>query len=117
MDEHEVASGLLEIIDQAAYKNSVRKVRKVHVAIGGRRGLDQARLKADFANSARNTVAEGAELDIEILPVRRHCQNCGDTFNGDVHDLPCPKCGHPHTEPISGEEAKVVDMEVDPVGV
>ncbi len=117
MDEHEVATGLLEIIDQAAYKNSVRKVRKVHVAIGGRRHIDQARLKADFAHAARNTVAEGAELEIQVLPVRRHCQSCGASFDGDVRDLPCPKCQHPHTEPISGEEAKVVDMEVELVEV
>jgi len=117
MDEHEITTGLLEIIDQAAYKNSVRKVRKVHVALGGCRHVDQAVLKEDFAHAARNTVAEGAELDIQVLPVRRHCQSCGDTFEADVHDLPCPKCGHPHTEPVSGEEARVVDMEVDPVGV
>jgi hydrogenase nickel incorporation protein HypA/HybF len=117
MDEHEMATGLLEIIDQTAYKNSVRKVRKVHVAIGGRRHLDQQRFKEDFAHAARNTVAEGAELEIQVLPVRRHCQSCGDTFEGEVRDLPCPKCGHPHTEPVSGEEARVVDMEVDPVEV
>jgi hydrogenase nickel incorporation protein HypA/HybF len=117
MDEREMAAGLLEIIDQTAYKNSVRKVRKVHVALGARRHVDQALLQEDFAHAARNTVAEGAELKIEILPLRRHCQSCGETFEGEIRDLPCPKCGHPHTEPVSGEEARIVDMEVDPVGV
>ncbi len=117
MDEREMAAGLLEIIDQAAYKNSVRKVRKVHVALGGCRHVDQELLKQDFASAARNTVAEGAELEIQVLAVRRHCQSCGDTFEGELNDVPCPKCGHPHTEPVSGEEARVVDMEVDPVGV
>ncbi len=113
MDEHEITTGLLQIIDQTAYRNSVRRVRKVHVALGGRRILDAERLKDDFHRAARNTVADGAELEIQVLPVQRHCQACGATFSADAHDLPCPECGHPHTEPVSGEEARVVDMEVE----
>ena len=117
MDEHEITTGLMEIIDQTAYRNSVKRVRKVHVELGGCRIFDPKQLQTDFAHAARNTVAEGAELEIKVLPVRRHCQSCGDTFDGDAHDLPCPHCGHPHTCPVTGEEARVVDMEVELVEV
>lgn len=113
MDEHELTTGLMEIIDQTAYRNAVKRVRKVHVELGGCLAVDQERLKLDFEHATRNTVAEGAELDIQVLPVRRHCQSCGDTFDAGSHDLPCPHCGHPHTFAVTGEEARVVDMEVE----
>ena len=113
MDEHEMASQVLEIIDRAAYRNAVHHVVAVHLEIGGRRGLNLDRLIHDFEVAARGTVAEGARLEVRVLPVRHHCHNCGSEFEADASDRPCPRCGHPHTEAVSGEEARVVDMEVD----
>jgi Zn finger protein HypA/HybF involved in hydrogenase expression len=48
-----------------------------------------------------------------VLPVRHHCQGCGNNFEASSSEHPCPQCGHPHTEMIGGEELRLLDMEVD----
>jgi hydrogenase nickel incorporation protein HypA/HybF len=66
-----------------------------------------------FEAVAHGTVAEGAALKVNVLPVRHHCQNCGADFDGSAKDLPCPECEHPHTELMGGEEIRVLEVQVD----
>jgi hydrogenase nickel incorporation protein HypA/HybF len=113
MDEHEVASQVLDIADQTAYRNAARRILSIHIVVGGRRGFDLNRLQQVFCESARGTVAEGAELRVRLLPVRHHCQNCGYNFDASNCECPCPGCGHPHTEMIGGEELRVLGVDLD----
>ena len=113
MDERELANTVVEIVDRAAYRNAVRHVACVHIAIGGLRAFDLQALNHAFEMVARDTVAEGARLEIRVLPVTRRCHNCGTNFEAAADDCECPHCGHPHTDPITGEEVRVLDMEVE----
>lgn len=112
MDEREIASSVLSVVDQAAYQRSASRIAVVHLAIGGRRVFDPERLQTVFAQAARGTVAEGAKLSVKVLPVRHRCMNCGLTFDAGPTDTSCPNCIHPHTEMIGGEELRLVDMEL-----
>ena len=110
-----MASHLLEIVDQVAYRNSARRVLCVQVEIGGRRVFDPVGIMRHFQQAARGTVADGARLEIRFLPVHRHCRNCGQDFDEpDPHKEACAHCGHPRSEAVGGEEARVVNIEVDP---
>jgi len=113
MDERELANYVLEIVDQAAYRISARRILAVHLAVGGRRVFNLDRLRDTFSHAARGTVAEGAALFVKVLPVRHHCQGCGNNFEALNGEHPCPQCGHPHTEMIGGEELRLLDMELD----
>lgn len=115
MDEHEITTHILTVVDQAAHRNTAHRILGVHLAIGGRRVLDPKRLQSVFAEAARGTVAEGAQLFVKVLPVRHHCQNCGHNFEAGRAEAPCPECSHPHTEMIGGEELRLLDMELDDV--
>jgi hydrogenase nickel incorporation protein HypA/HybF len=113
MDERELAHHVFEILDQAAHRNAVHHVMSVHLALGGRRKVDPDRLRERFDDVARGTVAEGARLKIDVLPVRRRCHNCGAEFDGSDAAVPCPACAHPVTEALDGEQMRVLDIEVD----
>lgn len=115
MNEHEIASSVLAIVDDAAYHNAATRISGLHLAIGGRRVFDPVRLQTTFAEDARGTVAEGAQLFVKVLPVEHHCQNCGLTFEAGSAETACPKCNHPHTEMLGGEELRLLDMELDDV--
>ncbi|HVP43296.1 MAG TPA: hydrogenase maturation nickel metallochaperone HypA [Terriglobales bacterium] len=113
MDERELANHVFEVLDQTAHRNAISHVMAVRLAIGGRRNFDLERLRSSFADVARGTVAEGARLEVKVLPVVRHCRNCGGDFEGSAADSPCPLCGHPVTEARGGEEVRVLDIQVD----
>jgi hydrogenase nickel incorporation protein HypA/HybF len=113
MDERELANYVLGVVDQAAYRNAVAHVAAVRLAIGGRRVIDIQRLNRTFEEVTHGTVAEGARLDVQVLPVTHHCRACGTNFPGTADDTPCPRCGHPHTEQVGGEEIRVLGMDVD----
>lgn len=113
MTERELANHVLEAVDRIAFTNAVHRVSRVRIAVGGRRHFDFELLDHTFADAARGTVADGATLLVKLLPVTRHCQRCGETFEGSARDLGCRLCGHPHTEPVNGEEVKLLDIEAD----
>lgn len=113
MDERELANHVFEVLDQAAHRKAISHVMGVRLAIGGRRNFDLDRLRSNFADVTRGTVAEGARLEVKVLPVPRHCRNCGGDFDGSAADSPCPSCGHPVTEARGGEEVRVLDIQVD----
>ena len=115
MDEREVANHVLAAVDVAAYRHAATRILAVHLAVGGRRVLDLNRLQIVFADVARGTVAEGAQLSVKVLPLRHRCPNCGNNFEASHAECPCPRCGHPHTELIGGEELQLLDMELDDV--
>lgn len=115
MDEREIANHVLEVVDQAAYRNAATRILGVHLEIGGRRIFDHDRLQTIFAEAARGTVAEGAQLFVKVLPVRHHCRSCGHDFQASNSEAPCPKCNHPRTEMIGGEELRLLNLELDDV--
>lgn len=113
MDERELANHVLEIVDNTAYRIAARRVVAVRVAVGGRRPVDLECLRRIFGDAARGTVAEGAQLLVEILPVEHHCQNCGNNFQAEGAERPCPACGHPRTEMVGGEELRLLNLDID----
>jgi hydrogenase nickel incorporation protein HypA/HybF len=113
MTERELANHVLEAVDRVAYQNAVHHVSRVRIAVGGRRHFDFELLDHTFADAARGTVADGAKLLVKLLPVRRSCHQCGKEFDGSARDHGCPQCGHAYTEPVNGEEVKLLDIEVD----
>ena len=113
MDEREIVSSVLAVVDQAAYRHAAGRILGVHLAIGGRRVFDPNRLQTAFSEAARGTVAEGAQLFVKVLPVRHHCRNCGNDFEGGGGETPCPECNHPRTEFVGGEELRLLDMELE----
>lgn len=113
MDERELANHVINVVDETAYRHAVRKVSAISIAIGGRRAFDLKRLDETFSNVAHGTVAEGARLSVQVLPVKRHCQNCGHDFDGTAANAACPECDHPVTEAVNGEEVRVVDIQVE----
>ncbi len=113
MDEREVANHVFEIVDREAYRAAAQRVLAVSVAIGGEYPLNPEQLQQSFGTITRGTVAEGARLLVDVLPVKRHCRNCGADFESREPDPPCPTCSHPKTEPTSGHEVKVLNIQVE----
>ena len=66
-----------------------------------------------FEVIAGGTIADGAELDLEIVPVRGTCRGCGEGFIVEDFLYICPKCQGRDIEITGGTELRIKDIEVD----
>lgn len=89
---HEVGyvESLLPVLERRA---AGRTVTRLGVRAGVLHRLVPASFQQAFDLVAAGTVAEGASVELEQVPVRLRCLGCG--AEGDHHDPPplCPACG------------------------
>ena len=109
MNELPIAHGLLKDLQQESKKHGVSHVSRVHIRIGSLRDIVPEDLTFAFETAAEGTVAEGAELNIGVVPARGRCDKCKINFDVDA-DTPmflCPKCGTGAEKLVSGKELEI----------
>ena len=66
-----------------------------------------------FGLVAKDTVCDGARLELEVVPARLRCGACGHEWEIDVPAFRCPRCASGDAEVVSGEELEVESIEVE----
>lgn len=112
MHELSIIQNIFKVVEETAANNHFKKVTKVHLKIGKMRQVVPEFLIFAFETVSKNTIAEGAQLVIEITPIILQCKACGNSFEekGD-EPLKCPKCGHEDLKIISGKEIILDNIE------
>jgi hydrogenase nickel incorporation protein HypA/HybF len=113
MHEVSIAQGLLKILEDEAKKHEVSRVTRVHVRIGELSTCVPDALTFAFEIVSEGTVAEGAELQIEMVPAKGRCDKCDIQFDVDSAMFLCPQCGGVAAEIVSGKELDVTDIEAE----
>ena len=114
MHELPVTHDILEIVLKHAHRSHVTKVYKVYLEIGAMSDLEQEWIQRYFDTISRGSVAEGAQIEVQKIPCRFLCNQCGEMFVTDMYsdeDISCPSCGAADAEMISGAEYTVKSME------
>jgi hydrogenase nickel incorporation protein HypA/HybF len=115
MHELSVTEGILKIALKHAAVNNVRKVKSIRLQIGKLSGLEDEWIQRYFDYLSKDTLAEGAILKIERMPIVVQCSACStssETEMADMGNLACPACGGKGSTLLSGREYTVKDMEV-----
>ena len=112
MHELSIATSLVETAGRKAEANGAGRVLRVNVRIGSLSGVEPESLSFCFPIAARETVCDGAELHLEIVPASGTCTKCG--AETEVHDLlaPCPTCGDWPLRVEGGREMQLESLEV-----
>lgn len=113
MHEMSIARSLLEVIEQYAPTNDSVRVKVVRLKIGELAGVIPDSLRFCFEVVSEGTVAQGAELVIETVPLVGRCQACGTDFHVEGYVFLCPRCDSPQVELISGNELDVIELELE----
>ena len=109
--EMSIAQSLLTIILDESAKHSITQVRQVNLQVGAMAAIVPESLSFCFELLARETLAEGATLAIEEIPVVARCRDCDLNYQVENQVFLCPRCGMPSLELISGRELSVVSIE------
>ena len=113
MHEVSIAQGLLKILHDETNKHGVSRVTRVHVRIGELSTIVPDALTFAFEVVSEGTVAQGAELKIEVVPAKGRCNKCNIEFDVEATMFLCPQCGGVAAEIISGKELDVAEIEAE----
>ena len=108
MHELSVANGIVEI---CAGRAGTARVIRIRLEIGMLSAVLPDAVRFCFDVCARNTVVEGAALEIIETPGRARCRDC----DGDVALVRLAgrcACGSANLRVVAGEELKIREMEI-----
>jgi len=111
MHELAIAESLLKIVRDESKKHGLIRVNQVRLRIGHLSTVVPSALSFSFEIIAQGTLAEGAHLAMEMVPVTGHCQDCDADFEIDDYLFLCPQCGGALVSLLSGKELEIVDIE------
>lgn len=113
MHEMSLAEGVLQLIEDAAHKDGFQKVRGVWLEIGRLAAVETEALRFCFDVVTRDSIVEGATLEIIDLPGEGWCMKCCDTVPMTEHLGACPRCGSHQVQVTGGTEMRVRELEVE----
>jgi hydrogenase nickel incorporation protein HypA/HybF len=113
MHEMSLAEGVLQVIEDSAKSNGFTRVKTVWLEIGQLSGAEAEAMRFCFDAVARNTLLEGARLEIVEAEGQGWCLGCGKTVAIRQRYEPCPLCGGYQVEPTGGMEMRVKELEVE----
>ncbi len=110
MHELSIASSILDLAMKHTPPGAV--LRAVRLRAGPMRGIEPQAMEWAWQANVADTPAQGSRIEVETLPWRLHCPDCGSDFVAeDIYGSCACGCKTPH--PISGDELQVVSIEVD----
>ena len=113
MHEIRIAEDLSAIVLDAARNEQLTKVTKINISFGQLIQIVPEIFEFAFRETIRNTVAEDAELTIEIVEVRMYCKNCGNEFHVKDNLFACSNCSSTDLEIRNGKELFIKSIEGD----
>jgi len=111
MHEIRIAEDLSVIVLDAARKENLSKVTKVNISFGQMVQIVPDIFEFAFRETVRNSIAQDAETDIEIIPVKMKCKNCGSDFQVKENLFACNECNSTDLEIIQGKELFIKSIE------
>lgn len=112
MHELSLASAIVNTVAKHA---DGRRVTVVNVRVGRLRQVIPDTLSFYFEFVARDSVCEGARLDLEVIDARLRCRPCDHEWEIEIPAFRCPLCGGSEVEIACGEEFEVESIEVEEV--
>ena len=112
MHEMSLAESVREIIEEAAHTHGFKQVKTVWLEIGQLSCVEREAMRFCFDAAMKDSIAEGAQLEIVETAGRGRCPQCGsETPIATLYDA-CPQCGSYGMQVIAGDAMRVKELEV-----
>jgi hydrogenase nickel incorporation protein HypA/HybF len=113
MHEMSLAEGVLQILEEHARKEGFARVKSVWLEIGELSGVEPQAMRFCFEAVTRDSVADGAALEIVATPGIGWCLQCGQSVPMRELFSACPQCGSYQLQATGGTEMRVKELEVE----
>jgi len=95
-----------------AQQAGAARIHLLTMRVGVLSGVVPDALRFAFDVLRQGTLADGAELRIEAVPILAHCAPCGREFETADPLGACPRCGGPASQVRQGRELELGSLEV-----
>ncbi len=112
MHEMSLAEGVLQLIEDAARTQDFARVTTVWLEIGQLSGVEVEAMKFCFDAVMRDSIADGARLEIVATPGSGWCLQCSMAVPMSEVFGECPRCGSYQMQVTGGTEMRVKELEV-----
>ena len=113
MHEMGIAQNILDIALNAANQEGATKISRINLLAGELRGIVPMQLSFCFSIVAKDSIASGAYLNVEEVPVSGHCNDCNSDFTVKEYNYLCPNCGSAKMQVTGGTELRIKDIEIE----
>jgi hydrogenase nickel incorporation protein HypA/HybF len=112
MHEMSITLSMIDIVTEEMEKRGVERLERLRIRVGELTAVEPQSLLFCFEVCTKDTPLEGAQLDIEEVPLTGTCMDCNEEFHLEGFLSLCPRCEGGRIEKISGNELDIVSMEV-----
>jgi hydrogenase nickel incorporation protein HypA/HybF len=114
MHEAGIAAGILGSAVAAAEEAGAARIAGVRVTVGVLTEVLEDALQFAWEAASADTLAEGATLEVTMVPARSECLDCGHEFGHGRYDgTRCPACEGYVVSLIAGRELKIDSIDID----
>lgn len=114
MHELSLVESILQIVDEYAVKEGFARVTALRLSCGKLSCVVPQALSFAFEVQSKGTRAEGAVLELQVLPAAIHCLACAKDVAVDRFEAQCPECrGHEVFLVKGTEELKLIELDVE----
>lgn len=113
MHELAVTQALLDLVLKHADAQGAMRVAGIHIQIGQLSSYVDEAVQFYWDMISADTLAEGAQLHFERIPMQLACRACGAQFAPEALSYQCPTCGSPEVDVIAGEEFQLVGLDIE----
>lgn len=113
MHEMAITQNILDIVLEHGEQNRAQKITKIVLTIGAMTMVVSDCVRFYFDIISKGTIAEGAELEINDVPVRVKCSQCSEIFESEDPIFICPRCQVASADIVSGKELDVTSIVIE----
>lgn len=113
MHELSISLKTVDLVAEQAKSYNVKKVVAVTLSVGALSCIEADALMTGLEFASRETVAEGAQFNIEMVPATATCLDCNKHVDVKSHMDTCSHCSSQRLQIETGEELQVKHIEVE----
>lgn len=108
-----LAEGIVRILEEQGRTQGFSRVTGVWLEVGRLAQVEPESLAFCFDAVTRETLADGASLELIMIDGRGWCHDCSQEVPIGNHYDACPLCGSYRVEATGGTEMRVKEVEVE----
>lgn len=113
MHEVSIMTEAVRMAVEAAHSSNAERVLGVKLRVGTLSGAAPDALRFAWDVVCRDTMAEGARLEIESVPASCWCATCDEEFACADYFNECPRCHKASGELRHGRELEIASVETN----